>query len=305
MLHTESLAVLGLLVMAETDYKLMPWRVKHQGFTIVELLIVIVVIGILAVITVVAYNGVQNRAKISSVSSALSQAARKVGLYQAENGRYPTTTANAGISDSGNISYQYNADANGTSYCMTALIEGKLPYKISNTSSVSAGACDGHSNGESYCPENSYVPINGYYCNGTENSIADLNNNVTKLSASNSEVPAGAPAAYVGRQSSRDNYIGNSFTIVPGEVYCVEGWGATNSSTVPHTIGIRGTKTDGTQAWANVSYINPSAGWQKISGCITVAAGFVTGLVWSQNNGVSGGTATASWYQTAIKVTKQ
>lgn len=36
---------------------------QNSGFTIVELLIVIVVIGILAAITIVAYNGVQQRAR--------------------------------------------------------------------------------------------------------------------------------------------------------------------------------------------------------------------------------------------------
>lgn len=45
---------------------------KH-GFTIVELLIVIVVIAILAAISVVAYNGIQNRAKDSAVEAEVSQ----------------------------------------------------------------------------------------------------------------------------------------------------------------------------------------------------------------------------------------
>ena len=36
---------------------------KDRGFTIVELLIVIVVIAILAAITIDDYNGIQNRAK--------------------------------------------------------------------------------------------------------------------------------------------------------------------------------------------------------------------------------------------------
>jgi prepilin-type N-terminal cleavage/methylation domain-containing protein len=39
---------------------------KQTGFTIVELLIVIVVIGILAAITIVAYNGIQDRARLSA-----------------------------------------------------------------------------------------------------------------------------------------------------------------------------------------------------------------------------------------------
>ena len=43
---------------------------QQRGFTIVELLIVIVVIGILAAITIVAFNGVQNKAMIGAAQSA-------------------------------------------------------------------------------------------------------------------------------------------------------------------------------------------------------------------------------------------
>lgn len=52
----------------------------HTGFTIVELLIVIVVIATLASITVVAYNGIQNRAKAQQASSDLSALARAIHL---------------------------------------------------------------------------------------------------------------------------------------------------------------------------------------------------------------------------------
>jgi prepilin-type N-terminal cleavage/methylation domain-containing protein len=50
---------------------------KRSGFTIVELLIVIVVIAILAALTFVAFNGLQNRARVAQVSSGLTQAQKK------------------------------------------------------------------------------------------------------------------------------------------------------------------------------------------------------------------------------------
>lgn len=66
-------------------------RAKSSGFTIVELLIVIVVIAILAAITIVAYNGIQNRAIASTLQSDLNNASKMLKLYQVDNGAYPTS----------------------------------------------------------------------------------------------------------------------------------------------------------------------------------------------------------------------
>lgn len=65
----------------------------RRGFTIVELLIVIVVIGILAAITIVAYNGVQKRASDSVVESDIAAAMKKLELARVELDRYPETAA--------------------------------------------------------------------------------------------------------------------------------------------------------------------------------------------------------------------
>lgn len=63
----------------------------QRGFTIVELLVVIVVIGILAAITVVSYRGVQQRAYNVSRITAARQALEMVNTYVALNGAYPFT----------------------------------------------------------------------------------------------------------------------------------------------------------------------------------------------------------------------
>jgi general secretion pathway protein G len=64
---------------------------RRSGFTIVELLIVIVVIAILAAITVVAYTGIQNRARNTALASSMTQIQRLIELYKAEHGMYPAT----------------------------------------------------------------------------------------------------------------------------------------------------------------------------------------------------------------------
>lgn len=64
-------------------------NIHGRGFTIVELLIVIVVIAILAAISIVAYTGLQNRAHGSAVQSDISNFAKKIQLYHAVHGVYP------------------------------------------------------------------------------------------------------------------------------------------------------------------------------------------------------------------------
>ncbi|HEY0965665.1 MAG TPA: prepilin-type N-terminal cleavage/methylation domain-containing protein [Candidatus Saccharimonadales bacterium] len=63
---------------------------KQSGFTIVELLIVIVVIAILAAISIVAYNGIQNRGKASSAQSLASQVAKKAEAWNTIQSSYAT-----------------------------------------------------------------------------------------------------------------------------------------------------------------------------------------------------------------------
>jgi prepilin-type N-terminal cleavage/methylation domain-containing protein len=67
---------------------------KTQGFTIVELLIVIVVIAILAAITIVAYNGIQQRANNTRRIAAAKDWQKIITAYTSTNGTYPASTLN-------------------------------------------------------------------------------------------------------------------------------------------------------------------------------------------------------------------
>ena len=74
--------------------------VKHRnnsfGFTIVELLVVIVVIAILAAISIVAYNGIQTRARDSQRMTDIGAVQKALAMYRAENDSYPSVGSDNG-----------------------------------------------------------------------------------------------------------------------------------------------------------------------------------------------------------------
>ena len=73
--------------------KLQNTSINKSGFTIVELLIVIVVIAILAAITIVAYNGITARANSSSAASNVESVLKIAEAFNADAGRYPGSKA--------------------------------------------------------------------------------------------------------------------------------------------------------------------------------------------------------------------
>lgn len=66
--------------------------INRKGFTIVELLIVVVVIAILASITIVAYSGIRASAEKSATLVAVRSYIQGLSAYKAGEGSYPTTS---------------------------------------------------------------------------------------------------------------------------------------------------------------------------------------------------------------------
>lgn len=116
---------------------------SSRGFTIVELLIVIVVIGILAAITIVAYTGIQTQAASAVLKSDLKNADLKLELTKTTNGTYPADIT--GLFSSDGTKYEYTYTAGTNSYCLTASSQtARTSFYISNGGSVNSGTCTGH-----------------------------------------------------------------------------------------------------------------------------------------------------------------
>lgn len=62
---------------------------RRKGFTLIELMIVIVIIGILAAVAIPNFVGMTDEARVARIQADLSTVGSAVEMYYAKNGAYP------------------------------------------------------------------------------------------------------------------------------------------------------------------------------------------------------------------------
>lgn len=192
-------------------------RRVSSGFTIVELLIVIVVIAILAAITIVSFNGVTKNARQSVLLSDVKASAMAMSVDFTSNGSYAfipgEVNGGKGLPASDGTIYSFHST--GTSYCITANSshQGVLSYYVSDTV---AGPTLGQ------CPQDLGAAVTTLAGNGTLGAAAGSGTAATLAGPAGITADANGNLYFTDQQGSRvrkvttggvvTNIVGNGAT---------------------------------------------------------------------------------------------
>ena len=200
-----------------------------RGFTIVELLVVIVIIGILAAITIVAYTGISQRAVVSSLQADLTNNSQLLKSYYTLYGSYPTLNGS-------NCPTSPSADAN---YCLKSSSGDTLSYSSIVPSTFHLTATNGN---------------NAY-------SVTDSTQPTITTTVNGSSVGSACPSGFIPVPGS-GTYGTNDFCVMK---YAASHSDATSSTQGTSTTPI---SASGIQQWVNVSKATAVADAPNVVGCV-------------------------------------
>ena len=107
---------------------------KQQGFTLIELMIVVAIIGILAAIAIPAYQDYTIRAQVSEGLNLAGGAKAAVSEYTMDRGSWPINNLQAGLSPEAQIQGKYVSQVLVASSGIIQVTYGNEAHKILNTS---------------------------------------------------------------------------------------------------------------------------------------------------------------------------
>jgi type IV pilus assembly protein PilA len=248
----------------------------RRGFTIVELLIVIVVIAILAAIVIIAYTGIQNKAHSTAAQAASNSMAKLLSNSYTTNGSYPpdlSTIYNGNpMPTTDGSSYAYHPGAGNTSYCVT-VTNGNSSYKVTDTATQpTSGGCPGDGVGGVAAITN--MAVNPSFEAGLS-GVASYNVNNANVS-----VPDAASGGKILR-ATRNNTTGTTgpwwdeTTVTPGQSYYVSLATRANVS-LARTLNIEwldSTKATRISTTAVTTNYTPGTSWATIGGSVVAPSG--------------------------------
>lgn len=244
----------------------------RSGFTIVELLIVVVVIAILAAITIVSYNGISGRAKNTAAVANLSNVYDQLGVHQVLNATYPVandcsvspavnTICFAPVSDT---SYQYTVDntVSPPTFCVTSW-NGTKNYRIDQDTSLAVvGTCTGHVANGATAPTITNLAVNpSLNSNATAWNSAGAISSVARVSIA--DLP-GFTWAYSGNATASGGRMcmgDNNNILTSGQTYAVTMWA---KGPAGGQIAWQVTDAPGATYGSITNIGTATGGWQKV-----------------------------------------
>jgi prepilin-type N-terminal cleavage/methylation domain-containing protein len=261
-------------------------RQADHGFTIVELLIVVVVIAILAAITIVAYNGITQRANDAAVQSGAEQAGKKVSTYAiTNNDLYPSDLATVGITNSGTTTYQYsvNNSTNPAGYCVTVssgnnsyYVGSNYAYTGSSSGTINqfnpaSGACPGHSSSgiaiTNYSEDPSDEVATNYGGAGSSTLARDTSTAHSGVASVRVTMPLNGSTGVVGIQFF--NYPSLTTILAANTTYTTSAWVWVPSGTVDIRLSVQGGGLSGTPTNPPQRITSAKDQWSRIQNTFT------------------------------------
>ena len=176
------------------------------GFTIVELLIVIVIIGILAAITIVSYIGISKKATEASLTSDLDGAKRQLELYKTEHETYPTSLdenkcPTAPENDTKyclkNKDFIYTTTDNGLTYILR-LTKSGITFEVTNSTGPTEKS-------ETAVAAVSFLKTWGNLADDSGTSLAKTNDGGYIMSGHTKSYGAGGADAFIAKYTADGN----------------------------------------------------------------------------------------------------